>query len=276
VAARLRTTVPIGLAAALANQLLHEGTHVLTAAVVGEVGGIQLFAVETFARGRGDRILVAGSAAIVNILAAVAAFAIVRGLTRPLLRLGLLLFGGFSAATGFGYLMFDPVFASPANDVGDYKVVVELLGGGAAIRLPLIVIGTAGWVGTMFLLAVLSWRFVSAAPDADGAVRPDRAERRRTANCVLLAPYVTACIFFTALVVPSHPLGAAGVIATLSQYWLGYSLFIWATGLAGTWLRLDTAPPPVTPLPRAHGPAMVALGALTVAVAVALTPSWGY
>jgi hypothetical protein len=226
---------------------------------------------------------------------------VVRGATRPLLRLGLLLFGGFSAATGFGYLMVDPLFASKTNDVGDYKVVVELLGGGAGIRVPLIVVGAAGWVGTMFVLARLAWRFVDTVADRDAtalpgpavpgrraavrpgpalrddrvAVRPDRPERLRTAGTVLLAPYLTAGVFFSVLVVPSHPLGAPGVVASLLQYWFGYSLFIWAFGLAGTWLKLDAVDPPVTPLPPAHRAALVA-GAVAVAVALLATPSWGF
>jgi hypothetical protein len=275
VSRRLWVTVPIGLAAAVANQLLHEATHVVAALAVGSVSGFQLFAVDTLARGRADILLVAGSAAIVNILAAAVALLLARGPRRPLLRLGLLLFGGFSAATGFGYLMFDPLFASDAGAVGDYQVVVQELGGGAVLRVVLIAVGGAGWVATMFALAMLSWGFVATTPGPDGTVRPDRRERRRTAVAVLLAPYLAACVFFSVLVVPSHPLGAAGVVATLLQYWLGYSLFIWATGLSGTWLKLGAVALPVTPLPAGRGAAVTA-GVVAVVVALAATPAWGF
>ena len=268
-------TVPIGLAAAVANQLLHEATHVATAAVVGSVSGFQLFAVDTLARGRADTILVAGGAAVVNILAAAVALLAVRRMRRPLPRLGLLLFGGFSAATGFGSLMFDPLFASAADNVGDYKVVVEELGGGVVIRIVLVAVGGAGWVATMFALAMLTWGFVGTPAGPDGEVRPDRPERQRTAVAVLLAPYLAACVFFSILVVPSHPLGASGVVATLLQYWLGYSLFIWATGLSGTWLKLGAVPLAVTPLPVTHRAALVT-GAVAVVAALAATPSWGF
>ena len=271
--ARLRTTISVALAAAVVSQVLHEGTHVLVALAVGDVARVQLFAVDTIADGRAAQLLVAGSAAIVNIVAAAIAFSLARRMTSPIPRLGVLIFAGFSAATGFGYLMFDAVFASPTNQVGDWKVVVQLLGGGAAVRVPLFLIGGAGWVGTMFLLARASWWFVSTVPDADGAVRPDRAERMRTAAVVLLAPYLTTCVFLTVLVVPSHPLGASGVVASLPHYWLGYSLFIWAFGLGGPWLRVNAVGAPVTPL-RSRSRSALAMGATAIAVALALTPVW--
>lgn len=255
------------------NQIVHEGTHVLVALAVGRVARVQLFAIDTIAEGFTAQLLVAGSAAIVNILAAAVALSLARRRTSPILRLGMVIFAGFSAATGFGYLMFDAIFASPSNQVGDWKVVVQLLGGGAAVRIPLFLIGAAGWVGTMFLLARASWWFVSTTPDADGAVRPDRAERIRTAAAVLLAPYITTCVFLTVLVVPSHPLGAAGAVASLLHYWLGYSVFIWAFGLAGAWLTMNAAGAPVTALGSSDWRA-VAIGAAAVAVALALTPVW--
>jgi hypothetical protein len=169
--------------------------------------------------------------------------------------------------------MFDAVFASPTNQVGDWKVVVQLLDGGAGVRIPLFLVGAAGWVGTMFLLGRASWWFVSTAPDTDGVVRPDRAERMRTATAVLLVPYFATCVFLTVLVVPSHPLGAAGVVASLLHYWLGYSMFIWAFGLAGAWLTVTAIKAPVTPLLSARRRAL-AIGAATVGVALALTPVW--
>ena len=172
--ARLWTTISVALAAAVVNQVLHEGTHVIVALAVGDVARVQLFAVDTVAEGRAAQLLVAGSAAIVNIVAAAVAYSLARRMTAPVRRLAVVLFAGFSAATGFGYLMFDAIFASPTNQVGDWKVVVQLLGGGAAVRIPLFLIGGAGWVGTMFLLARASWWFVSTGPDGDGAVRPDR------------------------------------------------------------------------------------------------------
>jgi hypothetical protein len=76
---------------------------------------VQLFAVDTIAEGRVAQLLIAGSAAIVNIVAAVIAFWLARRMRSPLPRLGVVLFAGLSAATGFGYLMFDAVFASPST-----------------------------------------------------------------------------------------------------------------------------------------------------------------
>jgi hypothetical protein len=272
-AARLWTTAPLALAAAVVNQVLHEGTHVVVALAVGDVARVQLFAVDTIAEGRTAQLLVAGSAAIVNIVVAAVAFLLARRMTSPIPRLGMVIFAGFSAATGFGYLMFDAIFASPDNQVGDWKVVVQLLGGGAAVRIPLFVIGAAGWVGTMFLLARGSLWFASTPPGPDGAVRPNRAERVRTAVAVLLVPYLTTCVFLTVLVVPSHPLGAAGVVASLLHYWLGYSLFLWAFGLAGVWLTVDTVGPPVTPLPPSNW-RVLAVGGAAIVVALALTSVW--
>ena len=95
----------------------------------------------------------------------------------------------------------------------------------------------------------------------------------RTAAAVLLVPYITTCIFLTAFVVPSHPLGAAGVVASLLHYWLGYSLFIWAFGLGGAWLRVAAVGAPVTPL-GSSGRRVLAIGAAALAVALALTPVW--
>jgi hypothetical protein len=272
-AARLWITVPVALAAAVVNQILHEGTHVLVALAVGGVARVQLFAVDTIAEGRVAHLLVASSAAMVNIVAAAVAFSLARRMRSPLPRLGMSLLAGFSAATGFGYLMFDAVFASPTNQVGDWKVVVQLLGGGAGLRIPLFLAGAAGWVGTMFLLGRASWWFLSTGPDTDGAARPDRPERMRTATAVLLVPYFATCVFLTVLVVPFHPVGAAGIVASLLHYWLGYSMFIWAFGLGGAWLTVNAVGAPVTPLPSGRRPAL-AIGAAAIAVALALTPVW--
>lgn len=263
----------IALVAALVVQNVHEICHGLAALLVGAQWRIwNLFAVDIVygdTLGLWGKLLIEANPAIVNILCGllgVALFSRPWALRRPTLRLFLMFFGAYSLFMGFGYLMSDPLFYQPgASQYGDWKQVIAMLGGGWGVRLPIFAIGIAGWVWGFFWLGRSALRF--------GEVLPSQAQRLRLAQVLLLIPYIVINLLFTILSF-WHPLGADGVVLTLSQYWGGYAGFIWAFLLAAYWLKINTPLSDVTALPKRVRPGWLVLAAVAFVVAVTvLLPS---
>lgn len=263
------------LLGALAAQVLHEAMHGVAAVAVGaQWQAFNLFAVLWAWPGAANqtgRLVIEATPALVNIAAGLlAAFLFSRSLAwqRPMLSLFLLYFAGYSAFMGFGYLFFDALFYQPgAEQRGDWRQVIDVLGGSWLVRIPLLVIGGAGLVWGFFWLARAALRFT---PDAS-----DKQQRVAIALPLLLVPYVAINLLFTVLAI-WHPLGVEGLVVVALQYWFGYVGFFWAFFLAAYWLDID-APmqPTVAPPPRISAPWAVAGGvALVVAVGVLLPTVW--
>lgn len=261
----------IALVAALASQTLHEVCHGVAALLVGARWQVwNLFAVDIEygePAGLWGNLIIEASPALVNILCGLlgaALFSWPWALRRPTLRLFIMFFGAYSLFMGFGYLMTDPLFyQSGVSRYGDWKQVIAMLGGGWEVRLPILAVGTAGWVWSCFWLGRAALRF--------GEALPDRPQRLRLAQALLLIPYIAINLLFTVLSF-WHPLGAEGVFITISQYWGGYAGFIWAFFLAAYWLKITAPFSDVSPLPNRVSLAwmFLAVAALGIAVAVLL------
>src|SRR5262245_43252859 len=180
----------IALFAATLEQLVHEVCHGVTSLLVGQRWeALHFFASLSTWPGQGSALgdgLVAGSAAVLNILCAIAAMLLLpRRLFagRPLLRLLVFYFAAFSLLSGFGYLMFDPLFYNPRGpNLGDWKEIVGLLGGTWAVRAPIAAIGGAGVLFGFFWLprAALGFRIDGLTP----------ADKRPFLVRMLLLPYL--------------------------------------------------------------------------------------
>jgi hypothetical protein len=256
------------LAAALFVQVSHEATHGIAALLVGaRWQAFNLFGVESVWPGQpnewGD-VVIAGSAAIINILVGivcVALFSAQFALRRPLLRLLLLYTGAYSLLTGFGYIFFDPLFYSPQDTLGDWRRIVSTLGGGWEVRIPLILIGAAGVLWVFFWLPKGALKF---------GERTDLHQNRvAVALPVLLVPYLAVNLIFTVLAF-WHPVGPQGVIIVVLHYWSGYIAFFWAFFLAAYWLEVKAPPANPTPLPQAISWPWVIGSIAALAVSVAL------
>lgn len=264
----------VAFVAAFLQQVVHEATHGIVAMMVGK----QWVFFNLFATGsrwldapsaRADAVI-AGSAALFNIVCGtvcVFLFARPRWHQCPTGRLFLLYFGGFSLLSGFGYLMFDSLFFNPAsNSLGDWRRVVAFLGGGWAVRAPILLIGAAGSLATFFWLPYAALRF------GDGSI--DSPSRVRIALPLLLIPYIVISALFTTLAF-WHPLGAMGTVVVGLKYWLGYIGFFWAFFIAAYWADFREPISGLSRLPqRVATPWLVAaLGALAAAVVlVSFTP----
>lgn len=261
------------LVAVLATQVLHEVCHGLAALLVGERWRVwNLFAVDIVRAAPAilwKDLIVEANPAIVNILCGLVSAALFRPswvLRRPTLRLLLMFFGAYSLFTGFGYLMTDPLFYRPGADrYGDWKQVIAMLGGGWEVRLPMFAIGIAGWVWGLVWLGRATLRF--------GEALSSRSQRLRLAQALLLTPYIVINLLFTLLSL-WHPLGAEGVLITVSQYWGGYAGFLWAFFLAANWLKITAPFSDASPLPNRVRPGWVILAVVAFGVAVGvLLPS---
>lgn len=255
----------------LTAQVLHEACHGLAAVLVGaEWQAFNLFAVLWAWPGAANEtgaLIIEANPALINILTGLlAAFLFTRPSVRQhsMLSLYLMYFAGYSIFMGFGYLLIDPLFyQSGGENLGDWKKVIDMLGGSWAVRLPLLLVGAAGTMWGFFWLAGAAMRFAKDATD--------KSERQRVALPLLLIPYFTINILFTIFSL-WHPMGPEGIVVVVFQYWFGYIGFFWAFFFAAYWLNYKTPYADARPLPdKVSVPWAVAAGiALFVAAAILL------
>lgn len=260
---------------ALAVQVLHESCHALAAVLVGaQLKAFNLFAVLWEWRGAASTpgaLIIEANPALVNIATGlVAAFLFQRGYARrrPMLNLFLMYFAGYSVFMGFGYLLVDPLFYQPGGEsLGDWKKVIDMLGGSWAVRIPILLVGAAGVLWGFFWLARAALRFARNATDS--------AERVRVALPLLLVPYLSIALFFSVLSL-WNPMGAAGIFVVTFQYWFGTIGFFWAFFLAAYWLDVKTPNADPLPLPEklSRPWAIAAACAALVAIGILLPTIW--
>jgi hypothetical protein len=132
----------------------------------------------------------------------------------------------YNLFAGFGYLFTDPLFYQPGGEnLGDWKKIVDMLGGGWNVRLPISLIGAAG----------VLWGFFWVARNAHAFIPDDQPERFRYALLLLLLPYlVNNAIFITLAVVGGLPPEVVPIVAI--QYIFGYFGIGWGAFMAGLWI----------------------------------------
>lgn len=217
------------------EQLVHEASHGAAAYLAGaRWERLHFWAVEWDWRegspgGALREGFIAGSAALVNILCASACIfwlSHAHGGHGPFLRLFLFYFGAYSLFSGFGYIFFDPVFAR-ADSPGDWAKVVTLLGGGWAVRLPLIAAGAAGIFYGYTWMGQSAMRFsLTGEPTHDAQVK--------TGFVLCVLPYVVNNLILSALAL-LHPLGKAGFLLALLKLWFGFLGFVLAFMINFVW-----------------------------------------
>lgn len=265
----------VAILGALGAQILHEACHGIAAVLVGaEWQAFNLFAVLWGWHGTPNEtgaLIVEASAALLNILTgflSVWLFGLSLRKQQAMSALLWMYYGAYSLFMGFGYLLTDPLFYQAGGEqVGDWKKVIDMLGGSWVVRAPLFLIGAVGVLWVFFWLARAALRFTADATD--------KAERRRVALPLLLIPYLTINALFTLLAF-WHPLGADGVFIVVFHYWFGYIGFFWAFFLAAYWLDIHAPLPNSVAMPDTPQPFwwMVAATALLLAVIMLLPTLW--
>lgn len=259
----------------LAVQIMHEACHGVAAVLIGaKWQAFNLFAVQWEWLGAANvtgALVIEASPALLNIVTGLIAallFGQMWARRRPMLRLFLMYFAGYAVFMGFGYLFVDPLLYEPGGEhLGDWKKVVDMLGGSWGVRIPILVVGAVGVVWGFFWLARAAWRFMTDVTD--------RAERVRVALPLLLLPYLVLNVVFTILSL-WHPLGSDGIFIVAFQYWFGYVGFFWAFFLSAYWLDVKAPVQDASPLPPAVGLrwTAIALAALIVAAGVLVPTVW--
>ena len=198
-----------------------------------------------------------GSAAVFNIVCALGCVATFRRLqSRPNLRLFVFFFGAYSLFSGFGYLMVDPLLASP-DSPGDWAKIVMLLGGGWGVRVPIIIVGAVGTIWGFFWMGRAAQHFVWGDP-------LDRKQRNRMGLTLCILPYVAVSSVLSPLVI-WHPMGSLGAIPTLLKLWPGFIGFFWAFMIVFVFVEYRGKPDLQSPLPhRVSRQAIAALMGMTI------------
>jgi hypothetical protein len=227
-------------------QILHETTHAALGLACG--ASIEVFSLWGVhlgwpsPPGFWQEIVIAGSAALVNIICAgisQVGLATVHG--KPLLRLWIFFFGAYSLFMGFGYLLIDPLLFEVKSS-GDWVTVIKLLGGLWSIRLPIFVIGCAGTIYGYFWVGNAARHFTLGD-------RRTGQQRTRVGLLLCLMPYLMWNGVFSLLAF-WHPRGISGTLGILLQFWLGYLGFFWAFMIQFVWSTDGSDLEPATPLPE--------------------------
>ena len=230
-----------GFIAAVLEQVVHEGTHAVFALLAGaKINWFNLFAVSwTGEVSPLEKILISGSAALVNIFCGIfGVYMLTRNTWQPLpiTRLIVLYFTAVSFLAGFGYLFIDPIVFRPGmtltDGTGDWTTIIAFLGGGLLIRLIIFTFGVAGLFGTFKWLAHSAMQF--------NTISSARAGRFFSGLPILAVPYLVICVVFSLLAV-WHPLGTTGTTIVLFKYWFGYSGFLVALLFMVTWPQITPA-----------------------------------
>jgi hypothetical protein len=229
--------VTVALVAACAQQLLHEGTHGLTALALGARWEVWWFQAT---RWTSDAELapwhvgvIKGLPTLVNLACAAGCVLFLSQRRAGAVSLLAFYFGAYSLLSGAGYLMFDPLFARQGS-LGDWSQIVMLLGGSWAVRLPLIAAGVAGVLGGMYWIGNTGLRFV-----AEGQESEQGTLRLGLLLCAL--PYSVVNLLGT-IAFALSPLPKAVFWASTMKYWLGYSGLVWGFLIRFVWSRPGELP----------------------------------
>ena len=225
--------IAIAFVAVFIEQVGHESSHGFLATLVGaEWTQLNLFfaehewigrrTAESLRLGGG---IIAGGAAIINILLALASMVLFKKTTSSTLRLFWFYMAALNLFAGFGYLFTDPLFYQrDGRNLGDWKFVVELLGGGWNVRLPIALVGAAG----------VLWGFMWVGRNAHAFLPGDKPTRLQTSIRLLLIPYIAISLIFTLLAFAGPVKEIAPIIAI--KYWFGFFGIGWGAFMAGMWI----------------------------------------
>lgn len=224
----------IAFVAIFINQVGHESAHGILATLVGaKWTQLNLFFAEHTWIGEPSQLgegILTGGAAIVNIVIALIAawlFQHKSVASRGTIRLFLFYLAAYNIFSGFGYLFTDPLFYQRGGEnLGDWKKIVDMLGGGWNVRLPISLIGAAG----------VLWGFFWVGQNAHAFLPAERPERFRYALLLLFVPYVGFSILFTTLaVLGSLPPEIVPILAI--SYWFGDFGIGWGAFMSGLWIQ---------------------------------------
>jgi hypothetical protein len=256
---RLINILSISFAALFITQVGHEATHGIVANLVGaKWTQFNLFFVDHQWPGEVNltgELIIKSSAAILNIIVGLlAAYLFNRNPSASnwTRRLFLFYLAAYNTFTGFGYLFTDPLFYQPGGEnLGDWKQIVDMLGGGWNVRLPISLVGAAGTLWMFFWIGRNAHAFLTG-------------ERMKSAIYLLLVPYlvwnITMVVFSLFLPYPE-----LSVIVAIHGFF-GYFGIFWGTFMAGKWID-PHANLVRTPLPDTLEPVWAICALLLIAIA---------
>ncbi len=230
---KLINILAISFVAVFITQVGHEATHGILATLVGaKWTQFNFFFIDHKWLGESSRtgdLIITGGAAIMNILIGILAayfFNQKAFASRATLRLFLFYLAAYNTFTGFGYLFTDPLFYQKGGEnLGDWKKIVDMFGGGWNVRLPIALIGAAGTL----------WMFMWIGHNAQAFIT-DQTQRMKTCVQLMLVPYLVWNLVIVALG-SFLPFPEISVIIAI-HYFFGYFGIFWGTFMAGIWIQI--------------------------------------
>jgi len=224
----------ISFIATFISQVGHECTHGILATLVGAKWtqlnlffSEHLWPGETNLTGQG---IIAGGAAIFNIIVAIICASLFRNksiASNGTLRLLLFYLTAYNLFAGFGYLFTDPLFYQPGGkNIGDWKRIVDMLGGGWGVRIVISLIGAGG----------VLWGFFWVARNAHAFIPSEKPERFQFALLMLLLPYIALNILFSIFAF-TGPLPAEIIPTSLFAIWFTDFGVGWGAFMSGLWIQ---------------------------------------
>jgi hypothetical protein len=256
---KLTNILSISFVALFLTQAGHEAAHGILANLVGaKWTQFNLFFVDHQWPGEMNQtgeIIIKGGAAILNIVVGLLASRLFHRSSNAsnwTSRLFLFYLAAYNTFTGFGYLFTDPLFYQPGGEnLGDWKQIVDILGGGWNVRLPIVLIGAAGTL----------WMFIWIGRNAHAFLTEDRM---KSAMQLLLMPYLVWNITMVVLGL-FLPYPEISIIIAI-HYFFGYFGIFWGTFMAGKWIN-PRADLPRTPIPNTLEPVWALTALLLLAIA---------
>ena len=224
----------ISFIAVFIKQVGHESAHGILATLVGaKWTQLNLFFAESVWVGERSEIgsaILTGGAAIVNIITALVGASLFKSraiASNPTLRLFLFYLTVYNLFAGFGYLFTDPLFYQPGGEnLGDWKKIVDMLGGSWAVRILISLIGAGG----------VLWGFFWVSRNAHAFIPSEKPERFQSALFLLLLPYISNNVLFTILVL-TGPLPPEIVPNAIITTWFANFGIGWGAFMSGLWIQ---------------------------------------
>lgn len=194
---------------------VHEAAHMLTQIAAGMKPECLAFGINsTVGTPSVDmnsffwKLMFEGSAALVNIvIGLILLFVLKRFRLSPLSRAFTLMLTMSQLSMGFGYFLRDGISYSPNNGMGDWSKVLDRFDGSIALRVGMLVVGSAGILFVFYLAYREAFHFIR---DNNG-----KAERRLTASALYLYPFILSAVVLTLLGLLSPLTGEIGTVNAL-------------------------------------------------------------
>ncbi|MBQ7505029.1 MAG: hypothetical protein IJT79_06920 [Ruminococcus sp.] len=194
---------------------VHEATHMLTQVAAGMKPEFLGFGINSTAGTVSVdmnsffwKLMYEGSAALMNVAVGFILLLILSKIRfGPLSRAFMLMLTIMHLSMGFGYFLRDGIAYSPNNGMGDWCKVLDRFDGSIALRIGMLVVGSAGILLTFYIAYRQAYHFIKN--------NNDKKERNTVASALYLFPFILFSVVYTLLGLVSPLAAEIGAVNSL-------------------------------------------------------------